>query len=135
MNVKVAAKLGTDKYYTEITAGNNKLFTDETESLGGKNRGLNPFELLAASLASCTATTLRMYIDRKGWAVPEILVDVELENFPLSKRAVFTRKISYANAELDEAQLQRLHQIADSCPIHKLLQNEVEIKTEFGEGN
>jgi len=97
MNAKVSAKLGTDKYYTEITAGNHTIFTDEPESLGGKDRGLNPFELLASSLASCTSATLRMYIDRKGWAVPEILVDVELENFPLSKRAVFTRKISYEN--------------------------------------
>ena len=46
----------------------------------GIDVGFNPLEILATSLASCTAATLRMYIDRKGWEVPKINVEVELEN-------------------------------------------------------
>lgn len=82
MSVKVLARIGTEKYYTEVTAGKNIIITDEPLDKGGQDKGFNPFELLASSLATCTAATLRMYIDRKGWSVPEIDVEVEMENYP-----------------------------------------------------
>lgn len=95
MGVKVKAVLGTEKYYTEVTAGENKIITDEPLEKGGQNKGFNPFEILATSLASCTSATLRMYIDRKGWNVPKIDVEVKLENYPQTQTAVFTRNISH----------------------------------------
>jgi len=67
MEVSVKAVLGNQLYYTEVTAGDNVLITDEPTDLGGQNKGFNPFEILATSLASCTAATLRMYMDRKQW--------------------------------------------------------------------
>ncbi|WP_292010513.1 OsmC family protein [Chryseobacterium sp.] len=131
MSVTVKASLGTTKYYTEVTAGENTIITDEPVDKGGQNKGLNPFEILATSLASCTAATLRMYIDRKEWNVEKIDVEVEMENYPLTKTAIFKRNISFEGTDIDEEQIKRLHTIADACPVHKLLTNEIEINTKF----
>ncbi|MCW3169174.1 OsmC family protein [Chryseobacterium sp. 09-1422] len=131
MAVTVKASLGKTKYYTEVIAGENRLITDEPTDKGGQNKGFNPFEILATSLASCTAATLRMYIDRKEWDVENIDVEVELENFPLTKLAIFKRNINFEGSELSEEQLKRLHAIADACPVHKILLNEIEIQTKF----
>ena len=131
MAVTVKASLGKEKYYTEVVAGENTLITDEPVDKRGQNKGFNPFEILATSLASCTAANLRMYIERKEWDVEKINVEVELENFPLTKRAVFKRDITFEGTDLDEEQLKRLHTIADACPVHKILTNEIEILTKF----
>lgn len=131
MAVTVKASLGKEKYYTQVIAGENTLITDEPVDKGGQNKGFNPFEILATSLASCTAATLRMYIDRKEWDVEKIEVEVELENFPLTKLAVFKRNISFEGTNLDEEKMMRLRTIADACPIHKILTNEIEIQTKF----
>ncbi|KUJ54912.1 OsmC family protein [Chryseobacterium aquaticum] len=131
MEVTVKASLGKTKYYTEVIAGENQLITDEPVDKGGQNKGFNPFEILATSLASCTAATLRMYIDRKQWNVEKIDVEVELENFPLTKLAVFKRNISFEGDGLSEEQMKRLYAIADACPVHKILTNEIEIQTKF----
>jgi putative redox protein len=130
MAVTVKASLGKTKYYTEVTAGENQIITDEPIDKGGQNKGFNPLEILATSLASCTAATLRMYIERKEWDVENINVEVELENFPLTKRTVFKRDISFEGI-LDDEQLKRLHTIADACPVHKILTNDIEILTKF----
>ena len=74
-----------------------------------------------------------MYIDRKGWSVPEIDVEVEMENYPQTKNTIFTRKISYGSAILEAEQLARLHHIADACPVHKMLHGNMEINTLFFE--
>jgi putative redox protein len=130
MAVTVKASLGKTKYYTEVTAGDNTIITDEHIDKGGQNKGFNPFEILATSLASCTAATLRMYIERKEWDVENINVEVELENFPLTKTAIFRRDITF-DGILDEDQIKRLHTIADACPVHKILTNDIEILTKF----
>ncbi|GAA4158959.1 OsmC family protein [Chryseobacterium ginsenosidimutans] len=131
MTITVKASLGKQKYYTEVVAGENTIITDEPVDKGGQNKGFNPFEILATSLASCTAATLRMYIDRKEWDVEKINVEVELENFPLTKRTIFITNISFEGTNLDDEQLKRLHTIADACPVHKILTNDIEILTKF----
>ncbi len=131
MAITVKASLGKEKYYTEVVAGENTLITDEPVDKGGQNKGFNPFEILATSLASCTAATLRMYIERKEWNVEKVNVEVELENFPLTKRAVFKRDITFEGTGLDEEQLKRLRTIADACPVHKILTNDIEILTKI----
>ena len=131
MGVKVKASLGTEKYYTEVIAGENTLITDEPVDKGGGNKGFNPFEILATSLASCTAATLRMYIDRKGWEIPMINVEVDLENYPQTKTAQFCRIIDFGETELSEDIKDKLFKIADACPIHKILTNDIEILTKL----
>lgn len=131
MGVKVKASLGTEKYYTEVIAGENTLITDEPVDKGGGNKGFNPFEILATSLASCTAATLRMYIDRKDWEIPMINVEVDLENYPQTKTAQFCRIIDFGNTEISEDIKDKLFKIADACPIHKILTNDIEILTKI----
>lgn len=125
----ISAKIDTRLYRTEITsASGNILISDEPQELGGKNLGLNPTELLASSLASCTVITLRMYINRKQWNVSEINVKIDFERDSERSVSLFTRKIEVIG-EVDETQKQRLETIANSCPIHKILTHSIEIKT------
>lgn len=131
MGVTVKASLGTEKYYTEVIAGENKIITDEPIDKGGGNKGFNPFEILATSLASCTAATLRMYIDRKGWEIPQINVEVELENYPQTKTAQFCRVIDFGITEISEDIKDKLFKIADACPVHKILTNDIEVLTKI----
>lgn len=125
----VSAKIDTRLYRTEITtASENVIIADEPQEIGGKNLGFNPTELLAASLASCTLITLRMYINRKQWDVSEINVKIDFERDSERNVASFTRKIEVTGV-VDQIQRQRLETIANSCPIHKTLTNTIEIKT------
>ena len=125
----ISAQIDTRLYRTEITsASGNILIADEPQVMGGKNLGLNPTELLASSLASCTVITLRMYINRKQWNVSEINVKIDFERDSDRNVSLFTRKIEVIG-EVDDAQKQRLETIANSCPIHKVLTHSIEIKT------
>ncbi|WP_394773362.1 OsmC family protein [Flavobacterium sp.] len=125
----ISAKIDTRLYRTEISsASGNVLISDEPQEIGGKNLGLNPTELLASSLASCTVITLRMYINRKQWNVSEINVKIDFERDSDRNVSLFTRKIEVIG-EVDETQKQRLETIANSCPIHKTLTHTIEIKT------
>jgi putative redox protein len=125
----ITAKIDTRLYRTEITStSENVLISDEPQQLGGKNLGLNPTELLAASLASCTVITLRMYINRKEWDVSEINVKIDFDRDSERNVSLFTRKIEVIG-EVDQTQRQRLETIANSCPIHKILTHSIEIKT------
>jgi len=102
---------------------------DEPLDLGGANNATSPDRMLLGSLGACTAITLQMYAARKQW--PLTGVEVELQLNPAGEAAVgnnITRKISL-HGELDEVQRQRLLQIANACPIHKILTGEVRINS------
>lgn len=129
--VRVKAKIGSEKYLIDLVAGKNSLIADEPEHLGGQNKGFNPYELLASALASCTAATLRMYTDKKEWNVGEIHVDVKLSNNTIDKQATFVKSIEFENKDLDEKTLARLKTIAESCPVNRLLQNNIEVISEL----
>jgi putative redox protein len=61
INAEITASIADVKYITTITAVDGKeIIGDEPESLGGQNKGFNPYELLASSLGMCTAATLKM---------------------------------------------------------------------------
>jgi putative redox protein len=125
----LSAKIDTRLYRTEITsASGNIVIADEPQELGGKNLGFSPSELLASALASCTLITLRMYINRKQWNVSEIDIKVDFEKDSEQNISLFTRKIEITG-EIDESQKQRLHLIAEKCPIHKALTNTIKIQT------
>lgn len=103
--VSVKAELKQEnQYYTKVTAGNHTIYSDEPIDKGGEDKGINPLELLAASLATCTAATLKMYVLLKNWEVPTIDVDVALENDNKSGEALFERSISFGDANLTEDQ-------------------------------
>ncbi len=127
---KVSASIGQEPYKTTIQAQSNTIIVDEPESKGGKNLGLNPMELLAASLASCTAITLNMYATRKTWEVTRFDVEVQLQQNEDKTSTRLNRVISF-EGNLDEQQIKRLNAIANACPVHKVLQSSIQIDTQI----
>jgi putative redox protein len=119
-------EIGKDKYRTEVKAGNHTIIADEQTEIGGKDLGVNPYELLLASLGTCTAMTLRMYADRKEWLVDGIQVDLTLDitKSDEAQTTFIKRHISIAG-DISEEQKQRMLKIADSCPVHKILENPI----------
>lgn len=125
---KVTASTGKEKYKTEIKSDKHTIIADEPVDLGGQDLGFKPGELLAASLASCTGITLRMYADRKGWALEETMIDVSFDNEAPEDLTKMTMNIRLFGT-LDAKQRDRLLEIANRCPIHKMLEHPIEVKT------
>ena len=121
--------IGIQKYLCTITWRNGTITMDEPITIEGRDLGPDPYSTLLASLAGCTLSTLRMYIDRKGWDIPEIHVSL---NFKLNTEGEFStnikREISFSK-EVPEDQKQRLLIIASKCPVSKILENKIEINT------
>jgi len=127
--VKVKANIKTDRYRIEIkTPTENLLIADEPIDKGGKDTGFSPKELLLAALSACTSATLRMYIERKGWDIPEIFVETELTES--NNTNLFHRKISFKGT-LTDAQKTVLINVANTCPVHKILAGENHFQTEL----
>ena len=126
----VHASIGSTHYTVELSDDlGHRWLGDEPEDMGGANAGPSPERLLLSALGTCTAVTLSMYAQRKQW--PLAGVKVELAFNPDGKPEAgtdITRRIELLG-ELDDAQRQRLLQIANACPIHKALTGEVRIET------
>ena len=107
----------------------HRWLADEPLDEGGANVGPSPHRLLLSALGACTAITVRMYAARKGWKLEGI--DVELAFNPDGKPAAGSdiRRTIALHGELDVAQRERLLQIANACPIHKVLSGEIRIAT------
>lgn len=124
-----------DGFLQDINAGPfHHVQADEPLAYGGTNRGMSPYGLLASGLGACTSMTIRMYARRKKWPLTRVWVDVT-HNAMHAQDAGGPSKIDRFNREihlegnLDEAQRQRLLEIADKCPVHKTLESGAEIKT------
>jgi putative redox protein len=130
MTEKVWASSGGTPYEVSLTDELGHRWTgDEPAELGGGNTGPTPHHLLLSALGACTAITLRMYAARKGWPLEK--VDVELGFNPEGKPAAGNdiRRQIVLTGPLDETQRERLLQVANSCPIHKVLSAEIRIAT------
>ena len=120
------ASIASTHYRVKLQNGRHEFGADEPMDKGGTDTGPAPDELLEASLAGCTAITLRMYADRKAWKVTEIDVTVSLER--IDNKTIFTRSIK-VEGDIDETQRERLLQIAKVCPVSKTLLGEIEINS------
>lgn len=141
-NDRVGALLTIEDGYTTLVKMGEKhrLISDEPISLGGKDLGPTPYELLSAGLASCTAITIRMYAERKKWPLEDVHVYIEhtkVEAPEKLKEAAQNRKIDHFKRiiklegdGLDADQKARLLDIANKCPVHRTLHMPVITSTE-----
>jgi len=115
---------GTLRHDIEFDRNAHRVIADEPHDDGGTDEGPSPQELLAASLASCSAITMEMYADRKGWDIGEITVEVDYEPAQRGSPTKFQMTVSLPK-ELPEEQRERLMQIVAKCPVHRTLEGEV----------
>ncbi len=113
-----------EKFAHDVKAGDHTFTVDEPIDAGGDDLGPSPQELLAAALASCTAVTMEMYAQRKGWDTSGLAVDVE---YTPAERGCPTKfeLVLKMPAHLDEDQMDKLRVIAARCPVHRTLEGEV----------
>lgn len=102
------------------------MVVDEPERLGGSDSGPSPQELLAMSLASCTAITVEMYADRKQWDVGRLEVEVDYQADDKGRCARFDVLLKLP-AGLSTQQVEQIRKIAAKCPVHRTLTGDVEI--------
>ncbi len=126
---RATAHIGTVDYTADIVAGGHKLTSDEPAGNGGKDAGPAPYDLLLASLSACTAITLRMYAQRKGWDLTA--ADVSLHFWRDGEREIIDRVVTLTG-DLDEAQVTRLLDVCERTPVTKTLKNGLTINTTRG---
>jgi putative redox protein len=112
-------------YAHDIEIEGHVIRIDEPAAAGGTDTGPSPTRLVAAGLAGCTAITIEMYAERRGWDVGqvEVEVDVEYRDGAPASFAVTLRLPS----ELSDEQRKRLLVVAGKCPVHKLIAGETEV--------
>ena len=111
----------------EIRLGKHTVVADEPEAHGGKDAGAAPYALVLAGLAGCTAMTLEMYAERKGWPLGEVKVDLRMFRDGDAER--IERKVSIGQS-VPEEQRARLAEIAEKTPVTKTLKRAYAIATE-----
>jgi putative redox protein len=130
---------GRGRFQQAVSMGPHHLLADEPTRHGGDDSGGGPYDLLLAGLGACTAMTVRMYAERKGWPLERVRVRLSHEKVHAEDCAScetehgridrITRRIALAG-DLDEARRGKLMEIADRCPVHRTLHGEVEVRTE-----
>lgn len=118
---------GAGKLQHVIEIGQHRILTDEGPMYGGEDTGPDPHALLAASLGACTALTITLYARRKQFDLQD--VQVRVEHKQEGDAYVLTRHIHYIG-NLDAEQRTRMTEIANKCPIHKVLSGEIRIETQ-----
>lgn len=134
----IARPTGRGRFQAEIAVPGGRIIADEPVEAGGGGTGPTPYELLSAALAACTAMTLKLYADRKGWALPPFSVAAAHSIVPAGAdgtppRDLFSRHIAFEGPLGPEVQ-EKLLAIADKCPVHRTLIRGFEIVTDIGSG-
>jgi len=117
----VARQAVRGKFTHRISARDHEIVADEPATLGGEDEGATPQELLAASLAACTAITMEMYAERKGWEIDPIEVECEYEQAERGAPTDFRLTLRLPST-CSEEQRARLAVIAAKCPVHRTLE-------------
>jgi len=137
-DVVVVTESQARPYGQRITVGRHELTADEPGAVGGADSGPSPYELLLAGLGACTAITVRMYADRKGWPLRHVAVRLRHERIHARDCAEcetgtgqldhIERKIQF-DGDLTGEQRTRLLDMAGRCPVHRTLHSEVHVST------
>jgi len=117
--VKVVARRSEGFAHRIEFGDGHELSADEPTDRGGTDTGPRPTQLLAASLASCTAITMEMYAGVKEWDLGQLEVEVET-SYEGPVPSAFAVTVDLPD-HLDDEQRQRLLTIAAKCPVHKVV--------------
>jgi putative redox protein len=122
--LRATARREGGSFRHSVRVRDHQLTVDEPLQEGGQDSGPDPQELLAVSLASCTAITMEMYAARKGWDIGHVEVDVQ---YSPAERGCPTRfeLVMRLPDDIPEEQVDRLRAIAAKCPVHRALDGEV----------
>lgn len=138
----VVVKTGHGKFGTEVHTKSHRFIADEPKSYGGDDTGPTPYDLLNAALGTCTAMTMKMYADKKGWPLDGVTVEVTHERSHAvecdhveameegRQMQALNRRITLHGDALDEDQRRRIVEIADKCPVHRTLEGELHVHTD-----
>jgi putative redox protein len=126
----VAVGWAGGKFSQDIEVAGHRIRSDEEVDKGGEDTGATPHELLLAALGSCTAMTLKVYAERKGWPLEDVRVTLNAVN---GEGAYIIARQVALYGDLDAEQRQRLLEIADKCPVHRTLSGKITINTTPGE--
>lgn len=128
---KITARTELDQshYKTKIYAGGHFIYADEPTEIGGTDEGMEPSAILLASLGSCTAITMRMYADRKKYQLDAIRIELAFSEEAQIENATTIIRIIELIGNLTEEERNRLMQIADKCPVHKMLTNPIKVES------
>ena len=121
------ARIGADRYHTDLQAGRHALTADEPVDQGGSDTGPAPFGLLLSGLGACTAITLRMYADRKQWPLEG--VDVRLAYAVRDRATRWIDRTITLRGPLEDDQRARLAEIAEKTPVTRAVRGGIEIRT------
>ncbi len=140
----VVVKTGHGKFGTEVHTATHRFVADEPKSYGGDDTGPTPYDLLLAALGTCTAMTMKLYADRKGWPFEGVTIHVTHERNHAEdcdhcmreeegmEVQALHRRIEVLGEGLSEEQRERIIAIADKCPVHRTLEGRLHVHTESG---
>lgn len=121
---------GEAPYGQVLLTRDQVLLADEPQSLGGRNTGPRPTDIALMALGSCTAITVRMYAARKGWVIDRIAVRLRYDSAdPKNPDFKKIERLIEIDGQLDAAQRTRLMEIAEKCPVHRMLSQGVAIRS------
>lgn len=126
----VLGTTGTEKYRCTMEWMSGEFIADESVREGGMDAGPDPCTLLLSSLASSALIAMRMYMEQKGWSIPRITVHANMyQETKMEKTVTIVDCDLIFPAGIPEEQKERLQEIASQCPIAKILENEIKVRT------
>jgi putative redox protein len=124
---QVEVSTGEGKFAQNVSVGPYRLVADELSADGGSDKGPVPHEFLLVGLGACTSMTVKLYAERKN--IPLESVDVRVRGSRDDTEGLVVEVELTLHGALDDAQRERLLQIAGKCPVHRTLTRTTKIST------
>lgn len=136
-NATATVESSDGTYSQAIKARMHDWAAGEPVEVGGTDNGPTPYELLLSALGACTSITLEMYAARKGWPLDKVHVTLEHSKEERAgendgKPVDIIDRVVRLEGALDDDQRAKLIEIAEKCPVQRMLTNQININTLLG---